>query len=85
MTRQRHAIVEDFGHAIAVERDRHAQLFQPAEEAIEMQIEAEETTIPDMHCVVGGVGMQEAPIQHRDLGLRHRQILPVQEGNTIGV
>ncbi|WP_263486455.1 hypothetical protein [Mesorhizobium sp. ESP6-5] len=85
MTRQRDAIVQDLGHAIAIERDRHAQLLQAAEETVEMQIEAEETAVPDMHRVVGGVRVQKSPIQHRNLGLRHRQILAVEEGNAFGI
>ena len=85
MARKGDAIVQDLGHAIPVEGDGHAQSFQPAEEAVEMQIEAEEAAVPDMHRVVGGVGMQEAPIQHRHLGLRHRQVLAVEEGDAVGI
>ena len=85
MARKGDAIVQDLGHAIPVEGDGHAQLFQPAEEAVEMQVEAEEAAVQDMHRVISGVGMQEPPIQHRHLGLRHRQILAVEEGDAIGI
>ena len=61
---QCHAILQDFRYLLAAERDRHTQPLQPAEETFDMQIQAEETAIPDMNGVVGGVGMQETPVQH---------------------
>ena len=55
---------------------------RPPKKRSRCRFEAEEAAVPDMHGVVGGVGMQEAAVQHRDLGLRHRQVLAVDEGDA---
>lgn len=46
-----------------------------------MQVQPEESAIPNVHRVVGGVGVEETPIQHGYLGLGYRQVLPLHESN----
>src|SRR5579871_546707 len=55
VAREGDAVLEDRDDLLAIAWQPHAQTFDPAEEAIEMQIETKESPIPHMHRIVGRV------------------------------
>ena len=73
------AAVQDLAHLGAAVRDRHAQLGEAVEEAVEVVFDAKEGAAPGAHHVVGHVGAREAPVEHRDLRFRERLPVAVDE------
>ena len=74
-----HAAVQDLPHLGAAVGDLHAQLVEAGEEPVEVVVETEERALPGADDVVGDVGAGEAPVEHRDLGLRQRLPVAVDE------
>ncbi|MGY4606580.1 hypothetical protein ACVW16_004992 [Bradyrhizobium sp. USDA 4474] len=76
---------EDRCNFFATERQLHAKTFNPCQKSVKVQIQSEKPSVPDVYCVVGCVRMQQTPIEHRDLGLGHRQVLPIHKSDSMGV
>jgi hypothetical protein len=77
-----HAAMQDLVHLGTRVRNRHAQLGDAGEEAVEVVLEAEERALPDAGDVVGRVRTRESPVEQRDLGFRQRLPVAVDEDRS---
>ena len=69
---------------LAVVRVVDAQLAQAAPEPRHVLVEAEQLAAVDRNDFVDAVSEHEAAVEHRDLGLRERQVLAVQVAERVG-
>jgi len=81
--RAAHAFMGDRAHLVARLAGVQAQSLQAGEEALEVVAEAEELALPHVRHVVGGVGMQESPVEDRDLRVLGGDVLSVDVGATL--
>ena len=73
--RSAHAFGEDGGKPVSVHLHLEVQAVHVPEEPVEMGIEPEEAALPDVHDVVGGVPVEETPVEDRQAGFRQRQVV----------
>jgi hypothetical protein len=78
-----HALVHHLAHVLARHAGVQPQRGAAGLEAVEVVVEAEEPALPDMRHVVGGVRVQEAPVEDRDLRVLGRHVLPVDVGTSV--